>query len=119
MRYMIYDGEGNALGVYSSRIAAEAGLRGLALSGPGAAEDLVLMLYHDDGRFTGRALTIHDLPPTVRTEPTPFVTSVTSSWTPPSWTPALNEYLPLVMAGLRDAESLVRPQGPVVPAGHH
>lgn len=119
MRYMIYDDEGNALGTYRSRIAAEAGLRGLALADPGTADDLVLMLYHDDGRFTGRALTIRDLPPTVRTEPTRFVISVTSSWSPPAWSPALNEYVSLVMAGRRDAESLVRPPGPIVPAGHH
>jgi hypothetical protein len=112
MRYMIYDDEGNALGRYRSRVAAEANLRAMASADPESADDLVVMMYHDDGTLSGSAITVRDLAPAVsvaHSHPCLQVLGFSGGREVARHAgPRLNEYDPLVLAGRRPAPSLVR-----------
>ncbi|MEK6275520.1 MAG: hypothetical protein AABM30_09300 [Actinomycetota bacterium] len=110
MRYMIYDNEGNALGSFRSRIAAEASLRAMAAADSDTGDDLVMMLYRDDGTFTGRALTADDIGPPVRIAPTVWIANIAwaASGGRRAARPNFNRYATLILAGRKQAEPLVR-----------
>jgi hypothetical protein len=106
MRYMIYDDEGNALGAFRSRIAAESNLRRIAGLDPARAAELVLTSYRSDGSLAG-ARTIHDVPAPVRLDDT-WLSVRVSGWQVPVTCPRVNRYERLVSSGPVGAAPLVR-----------
>lgn len=117
MRYMIFDDEGNALASFRSRPAAERRMRAIAMANPTLADDLVMTVYDNDGVFTGRAVTVADLPP-VRLAPTSWIVWVGYSMTRPAPAVEVNDYPRVVLAGRRMPETLVQPPAnELVPTG--
>jgi len=108
MKYMIYDEEGNALGSFRSRIAAEGALRGMAAAEPEMADDLVLMAYGKDGRLAGRALTVDDLGPPVHMADSPWSLGIAYAGCTARRGGRVNRYDSLVLAGRSHPQLLIR-----------
>jgi hypothetical protein len=78
MRYMIYDCDGEAVGAYRSRRAAEFALRAMVTADPDYADDLVLLGYDKTGRSTGDGVRASELPPLASVQETQWVVPVTT-----------------------------------------